>query len=159
MENLYANVPRNLSRVKSKVFLNLTARQLLCFGTAVLIGVPLFFASRSRLGTTPASLIMIAVMLPFFFLAMYEKNGYPAEVILKHYIDARFRRPRKRVYQTDNVYAAAERAANVREEVNSIVLVQENERKGTGKGHGKERKQNTRKKGGNGRTERTETQP
>ena len=66
MENLYANVPRNLSRVKSKVFLNLTARQLLCFGTAVLIGVPLFFASRSRLGTTPASLIMIAVMLIAF---------------------------------------------------------------------------------------------
>ena len=32
MENLYANVPRNLARVKTKVFLNLTKRQLICFG-------------------------------------------------------------------------------------------------------------------------------
>ena len=127
MENLYANVPRDLTRVKSKVFLNLTRRQLLCFGAAILIGLPLFFFVRKGAGTTAGSFVMIAVMLPFFFLAMFERNGYPAEVVMRHFVSARFGRPRKRIYQTDNVYAAAERAAHVRKEVNRIVAVSQNE--------------------------------
>ena len=122
MDNLYANVPRDLTRVKSKLFLNLTRRQILCFGAAVLVGLPSFFLIRKTGNTTLAAMCMIFIMLPFFFLAMYEKNGYPMEVIVRHYINARFRRPKKRVYQTDNVYAAAERAALVRKEVNRIVL-------------------------------------
>ena len=32
----YISVPRDLTRVKSKVFMNLTKRQCICFGTAVL---------------------------------------------------------------------------------------------------------------------------
>jgi hypothetical protein len=127
MENLYANVPRDLTRVKSKVFLNLTRRQLLCFGAAILIGLPLFFFVRKGAGTTAGSFVMIAVMLPFFFLAMYERNGYPAEVVMRHFVSARFGRPKKRIYQTDNVYAAAERAARVRKEVNRIVTVSQEE--------------------------------
>ena len=42
----YIPVPRDLSRVKSKVFFNLTKRQLLCFGGAALIGVPVFFLMK-----------------------------------------------------------------------------------------------------------------
>ena len=42
----YISVPRDLTRVKSKVFMNLTKRQCICFGTAVLIGVPSFFLLR-----------------------------------------------------------------------------------------------------------------
>ena len=136
MENLYANVPRDLTRVKSKIFLNLTRRQLLCFGGAILIGLPLFFFVRRRAGTTAGSFVMIAVMLPFFFLAMYERNGYPAETVARHFVRARVRRPGKRIYRTDNVYAAAERAAYVRKEVNRIVTVSQKE---SGK-YGKKRK-------------------
>ena len=120
MENLYANVPRDLTRVKSKVFLNLTRRQLICFGAAAAIGVPLFF------------LAMIAVMMPFFFLALYERNGRPMEVLIRHYIDARFKRPKVRQYRTDNVYSAAERAAHTRKEVARIVSESKG-KKGTGK--------------------------
>ena len=43
----YIPVPRDLTRVKSKVFFNLTKRQLICFGAAALIGVPLFFLLKS----------------------------------------------------------------------------------------------------------------
>ena len=39
----YISVPRDLTRVKAKVFMNLTKRQVICFGTAVLMGVPFFF--------------------------------------------------------------------------------------------------------------------
>ena len=68
----YISVPRDLTKVKSKVAFNLTKRQLLCFGTAALIGVPLFFVLRDSGGNTAATLGMMAVMLPAFFLGMYE---------------------------------------------------------------------------------------
>ena len=42
--------------MKSKVAFNLTKRQLICFGTAALIGVPLFFVLRDSGGNTAATL-------------------------------------------------------------------------------------------------------
>ena len=41
----YISVPRDLSKVKTKVFMNLTKRQILCFGAGALIGVPVSFCS------------------------------------------------------------------------------------------------------------------
>lgn len=76
----YIPVPRDLTRVKSKVFFNLTKRQLICFGAAALIGVPFFFFLKSFGNVSLAALGMIIVMLPLFFLAMYEKDGQPLEV-------------------------------------------------------------------------------
>ena len=54
---------------------------------------------------TSATLGMMSVMLPMFFLAMYQKNGQPAEKILRYYLQARFIRPKVRPYQTRNYYA------------------------------------------------------
>ena len=39
----YVPVPKDLSKVKTKVAFNLTKRQILCFSVALLIGLPLFF--------------------------------------------------------------------------------------------------------------------
>lgn len=113
MDNLYANVPRDLTRVKSKLFLNLTRRQILCFGAAVLVGLPSFFLIRKTGNTTLAAMCMIFIMLPFFFLAMYERNGQPLEVIMRHFVTARFKRPKIRTYRTQNTYR---RAGEVRKE-------------------------------------------
>ena len=55
----YIPVPRDLTRVKSKVFFNLTKRQLICFGAAALIGVPLFFLLKSSGNVSLAALGMI----------------------------------------------------------------------------------------------------
>ncbi len=101
----YISVPRDLTKVKSKVAFNLTKRQLVCFGTAALIGVPLFFVLRDSGGNTVATLGMMAIMLPAFFLGMYEKNGQPLEKLLSHYVQARFLRQKIRPYQTNNYYA------------------------------------------------------
>ena len=38
----YISVPRDFSKVKSKVAFNLTARQLVCFGAAAVVGCSLF---------------------------------------------------------------------------------------------------------------------
>ena len=101
----YISVPRDLTKVKSKVAFNLTKRQIVCFGTAALIGVPLFFVLRDSGGNTAATLGMMAVMLPAFFLGMFEKNGQPLEKLLSHYVQARFLRPKIRPYKTNNYYA------------------------------------------------------
>ena len=98
-------MPRDLTKVKSKVMFNLTARQLICFGAAAVVGVPLFFVLRDTAGNSGATLGMMAVMLPMFFLAMYQKNGQPAEKILRYYLQARFVRPKVRLYKTRNYYA------------------------------------------------------
>ena len=44
----YVTVPKDLTKVKSKVVFGLTKRQLICFGGALLVGVPLFFLIRPR---------------------------------------------------------------------------------------------------------------
>ena len=60
----YVTVPKDLTKIKSKVMFNLTKRQLLCFGAAVAIGLPLFFLTKDSAGTTTAALCMVLAMLP-----------------------------------------------------------------------------------------------
>ena len=117
----YISVPRDLTKIKSKVMFNLTKRQLICFSVAVLIGVPSFFLLKQIGSTSMAAMGMMVVMMPLFFLAMYEKNGQPLEIIMGHFIQANFIRPKIRPYQTNNYYAALMRQAQLEKEVESIV--------------------------------------
>ena len=39
-------VPKDLSGIKTKVALNLTKRQIICFSGAALVGIPLYFHKR-----------------------------------------------------------------------------------------------------------------
>lgn len=99
----------------------LTKRQLVCFGAAALIGVPLFFLLRGSVNSSTATVCMIVVMLPLFLLAMYEKDGQPLEVIAGQIIQTVFIRPKERPYMTNNFYAAVERQNQVEKEVRAIV--------------------------------------
>lgn len=131
----YVTVPKDLTKIKSKVMFNLTKRQLLCFGAAVAIGLPLFFLTKDSLtkdsaGTTTAALCMVLAMLPMFLLAMYEKNGQPLEVIIRQFVEVKFLRPKERPYQTNNFYTALARQERLDKEVRAIV-----------KGKGKDPKQ------------------
>lgn len=89
----YIPVPRDLTRVKSKILFNLTKRQLFCFGLAALIGVPSFFLIRRSGNISMAAVCMIVIMMPFFLLGMYERDGQPLEKIAKQSIEAKFVRP------------------------------------------------------------------
>ena len=66
----YVNVPKDLTKVKTKVLFNLTKRQLICFGSGALIGVPLFFLLKGSIGTSPAAMVMMVVMIPAMLFAM-----------------------------------------------------------------------------------------
>ena len=117
----YVSVPRDLSRVKTKVFLNLTKRQIVCFGAAALLGVPSFFMIKQAVSAPVAVMAMLIIMLPMFFLALYEKDGYSAEIVLKHFIISRFIRPKVRPYRTENYYDALLREQEAEREVRKIV--------------------------------------
>ena len=116
----YVTVPKDLTKIKSKVMFNLTKRQLICFSAAVAIGLPLFFLVKDSVGTTTAALCMVLAMLPMFLLAMYEKNGQPLEVFLGHLIQNKFIRPKVRIYQTNNLYSALVRQSQLEQEVKRI---------------------------------------
>ncbi|WP_395815237.1 PrgI family protein [Clostridium sp. C45] len=115
-------VPRDLTRVKSKILFNLTKRQLLCFGSAALIGLPTFFLLKETGNVSLAVVGMMIIMLPLFFLAMYEKDGQPLEIIAKHYIETKFIKPKIRPYKTDNYYSALMRQKRLEQEVEAIVF-------------------------------------
>lgn len=110
-------VPKDLSGIKTKVALNLTKRQIICFSAAALVGVPLYFLTKGVIGTQAAALIMVGVMLPFFFLAMYSRDGFPAEKIFYFMIRQKFLTPGIRPYRSENIYKQLEERENMRKEV------------------------------------------
>lgn len=125
----YVPVPKDLNAVKTKVMFNLTKRQILCFGGGALIGVPLFFLLKGHIGSSAAALCMMLVMLPFFLLAMYEKNGQPLERIVRNIVQVCFLRPKQRPYRTNNFYDLLNRQDILDKEVYAIVHKQKPRKK------------------------------
>lgn len=119
----YVPVPKDLTAVKTKVLFNLTKRQLICFSGGALVGVPLFFLLKgpADFSAGVASLCMVLVMLPFFLMAVYEKNGLPMEKIVRNIARVLFLRPKQRPYQTNNFYAVLARQSKLDKEVHQIV--------------------------------------
>ena len=118
------SIPKDFTQVQSKVFLNLTKRQILCFLPAVLIGVPLFFTTRGSLGNSAATFLMMLVMLPFFLAAFYKHNEEPLEKYLWHLIRTKYLRKKVRLYETNNIYSALEEQYKHEKEV--IALAKQN---------------------------------
>ena len=117
----YVPVPKDLSKIKTKVAFNLTKRQIICFAAALAMGLPLFFLLKDSAGTSLAAMVMIVVMLPCFLVAMYEKHGQPLEVVVRNVIQTKFTRPKERPYRTENLYAVLEKQRNLEKEVSAIV--------------------------------------
>ena len=131
------NCTQGFNQGQIKVVFGLTKRQLICFGGALLVGVPLFFLIRGRVPTSAAALIMVFAMLPGFLLALYEKHGQPLEVVVRQIVECCFIQPKERPYQTNNAYTALMRQSQMEKEVNAIVqkAKERNERKSAGQAH------------------------
>ena len=117
----YVTIPKDLTKVKTKVLFNLTKRQLVCFSAGLAVGVPLFFLTKNALGNSTAALLMIFAMLPAFLLALYEKNGQHLEVIIRNMVRVLFLRSKERPHRTNNFYAVLERQDKLDKEVYRIV--------------------------------------
>ena len=107
------------------------------FVLAALVAVPIYFLTRKSLGNDIALVLLITTALPFFFFALYEKNGQPPEKMLKNYIRVRFLTQQARPYRTDNRFAALERQVYFDEEVKQFVSTTEKTGNKTGRGLGR----------------------
>ena len=101
----YVSVPKDLTKVKTKVLFNLTKRQIICIGIAAAIGLPFYFLTREALGTSNAATGMVMLMLPAFLFALFEKDGMPLERILFNIIRVKMLNPGIRPYETENLYS------------------------------------------------------
>lgn len=97
----YVPVPKDLTKVKTKVALNLTKRQLIFFSLAAVVGIPFYLFMRKPIGSSIAAILMVTIMLPFFFMAMYEKDGLPFEKVVANIIRQKFICPAVRPYKTE----------------------------------------------------------
>lgn len=107
--------------------MNLTKRQMICFSAAALTGVPLYLFTKGFLGTEVSALAMVAVMLPFFFVAMYERDGFPAEKIMYFIIRQKFLVPGIRPYRSENLFRQLEEREKLRKEAEEL---EEKEKRG-----------------------------
>ncbi len=101
----YVPVPKDLSKIKTKLAFNLTKRQLVCFSSAAAVGLPAYLFSRGSIGNSAAMFLMIGLMLPFFFLAMYERDGLAAGKSAEKHHPHPVPLSRVRPYKTENFYA------------------------------------------------------
>lgn len=123
----FVSVPKDLTKIKNKVVLNLTKRQIVCLVIAAAVGLPFYFLTKKYIGTSNAATGMVLLMLPAFLFAMYEKDGMPLEKVLLNIINVKLKRPAVRRYEIKNIYEIEERK-NVAKQ-----------KKGGGK-HGKKKK-------------------
>ena len=96
----YMEVPKDLEKVKTKIVFGMTKRQLIGFGSAGAIGIPMYFISRQILPDEIAMVALFIVAAPFVMLGIYEKDGVPAEELLKSYLKFKFIQPPMREYKT-----------------------------------------------------------
>ena len=113
-------VPKDLSGIKTKVALNLTKRQIICFSGAIITATPTYFLTRNILGTSGSTFLLMLVAMPFFFFAMYSRDGFPAEKILMFMIRQKFLTPGIRPYKSQNLYARLEDKERIRKEVHYL---------------------------------------
>ena len=71
----FVPVPKDLTKVKTKVAFNLTKRQLVTFGLGGLVGIPAYLFTRGSIGNESAALLMIGLMLPFLHLGYMKRTG------------------------------------------------------------------------------------
>jgi hypothetical protein len=116
----FVKVPKDLNAVRGKLALGMTKRQLICFGLGAAVGIPVYLMARNILGTDGAIFTMIGIMAPFFFIALYEKDGQPAEKILRNLLRSKFYRPQIRIFTTTNLYKTIEREIQQNEQTRQI---------------------------------------
>ncbi len=104
----YVKIPKDLNDIKEKFIMGFTKRQVICFGIGLVIGLPVFFLTRTALGMSGAIFAMGACAAPAILCGLFKKNGVFLEKQAK-FIFEYFTRPRKRYYKTTNIYECIER--------------------------------------------------
>jgi len=118
------DVAKDPGAIKQKFIGSFTRRQFFCFSAAAVVGVPFYLLTRKSFGTDTSALMMVAVMLPFFFLGIYEKDGVPAEKYLMQMIEMKMVRPGIRRYEVVNLYEQLRKREKMKREVETLEIKQ-----------------------------------
>lgn len=99
----YVKIPKDLAKVKTKVALNMTKRQLIGFSLVALIGVPLYLGLKTTFSNDVSMILMSMVVLPILFVTLYEKDNIPFEKYAKYMI-CFHKRKKIRLYKAISIY-------------------------------------------------------
>ena len=113
----YIPIQKDFSKVKNKVALGLTKRQMICFLLAAGAGIPTYLLLKEVIANDITALLMIVVMVPFFLFALYEKEGQPLEQIIKSIIREKYLRPQVRPVANEPVVMSVMQIADYLDEL------------------------------------------
>ena len=100
----YIDIPKDLDGIKSKVALGLTKKQLIGFGIAAVIGVPVYLATRIAVGNDIGLFfMMVSMALPLLY-AIYEPKGMTMRQLITIWIRFQFINIGTRPYKNANLY-------------------------------------------------------
>lgn len=110
--NFVVNVPKELKKIQAKLFFGLTKRQLIGFGSAILLGFLTFLSFKEIANADIAMYALFIVVAPIFFITIYTKDGMPAEKWIKLILEYKYLNPLKRTFKItkSNVDLATERS-------------------------------------------------
>lgn len=108
--NFVVSIPKDLKKVKSKLFFGLTKRQIIGFGIALLIALPLFLLLKD-FSIDTAMLVFFLAAFPFIFGTIYTKNGLVSETWIKLFIEYKYLNSQNRYFKVSkkNLKVAIER--------------------------------------------------
>lgn len=97
-------IPSEITSYKEKLAFGLTARQILSSTLALAINVPLYIYGKGIVGDELMSWIIMFTTLPIGFIGFFNYNGMNFEQFLVVMLQTELIYPRKRLYQTENLY-------------------------------------------------------
>ncbi|MED4455630.1 PrgI family protein [Metabacillus fastidiosus] len=108
--NFVVSIPKELKNIKSKLFFGLTKRQLIGFGIALALGLPVFLLLK-KFSLDIGMFGLFFVALPIIFCTIFTKNGMPAETWIKIMLEYKYLYPQKRYFKVSqrNKWLAKER--------------------------------------------------
>ena len=103
----YIKVPSDLSKIKNKVAIGMSARQLICIGAGLAVAVPVILIVRivMEMESNMALVIFMVTLAPFAAFAFFERDGLFLEHFLRYRLRKMFFYPRRRLYKQENRYA------------------------------------------------------
>lgn len=81
--SIEVRIPKEITEYKEKILFGLTIRQLLCFISAIILGLVSYFLVSRYLGTQTAGYVVIIEVLPIFAAGFFKKDGFTFEKYLK----------------------------------------------------------------------------
>ncbi len=97
-------IPKEIRHYKEKLVFGLTVRQALCTFVMLLINVPTYIYGRQFLNEELISWIVLILAIPMALIGFFKYNNMNFESFILAFLRSEVIYPKKRIYETDNVF-------------------------------------------------------